>query len=72
LGKELNVDLFEVFMGVWSEWEVPTILEEFHLIDKEEEDAMYARMEDANAETVLRGCVKRAYYDYRKATKFLH
>ena len=28
LGKELDVDLFEVFMGLWDEWEVPRILEE--------------------------------------------
>src|SRR5262249_46907281 len=31
LGKELDVDLFQVFMGLWDEWEVPTILEDYHL-----------------------------------------
>jgi hypothetical protein len=72
LGKELNVDLFEVFMGVWSEWEVPMILEDNHLIDEAEVDDIYARLGEANAETVLRGYVKRAYFDYGKATKFLH
>ena len=31
LGKELNVDLFQVFIGLWDEWEVPLILEEYGL-----------------------------------------
>jgi hypothetical protein len=33
---------------------------------------MYARMDKGNAESVLIGYVKRAYFDYRKAAKFLH
>lgn len=72
LGKELNVDLFEVFMGVWSEWDVPMILEDYHLLDDAEAEALYARMDKADAETVLSGYVRRAYFDYRKAAKFLH
>jgi hypothetical protein len=31
LGKELDVKLFEVFMGVFDEWEVPMILEHYRL-----------------------------------------
>jgi len=72
LGKELDVELFEVFMGLFDEWEVPMILEHHRLIDESEVDAIYARMSEANAEIVLSGYVKRAYFDYRKATKFLH
>jgi len=72
LGKELDVMLFEVFMGLFDEEEVPMILEDHGLIDESEVDAIYARMSDANAESVLSGYVKRAYFDYRKATKFLH
>jgi hypothetical protein len=72
LGKELDVELFEVFMGVWDEWEVPIILEDYRLIDESEADVIYARMDKADAESVLSGYVKRAYFDYRKATKFLH
>ena len=34
LGNELDVDLFQVFMGLWYEWEVPLILEEYGLIDE--------------------------------------
>ena len=72
LGKELDVDLFEVFMGLWDEWEVPMILEEYHLIDKSEADLIYENMTEANAERVLSGYVKRAYFDFRNAAKFLH
>jgi len=72
LGKELDVDLFQVFMGIIWEWDVVTILEDYRLIDKAEADALYARMEKGDAESVVIGYVKRAYFDYRKATKFLH
>jgi hypothetical protein len=72
LGKELDVELFEVFMGLWDAWEVPIILEDHRLIDESEADIIYARMDKADAESVLSGYVKRAYFDYRKATKFLH
>jgi hypothetical protein len=57
-------------MGLFSEWDVPFILEQYRLIDASEADDIYARMSKDNAETVLSGYVKRAYFDYRKATKF--
>ena len=73
LGKELDTDLFEVFMGLFDVWEVPYILEDHRLIDEWESDSICARMaRKANPEFVLAGVVKRAYLDYRKATKFLH
>ena len=72
LGKELDVELFEVFMGLFDEQEVPMILEHHRLIEESEVDAIYACMSEANAERVLSGYVKRAYFDYLKATKFLH
>lgn len=72
LGKEIDVELFEVFMGLFSEWEVPSILEHYRLLDESEADAIRERMCEANAESVLLGYVKRAYLDYRKVTKFLH
>jgi hypothetical protein len=55
MGKELHVDLFEVFMGVWSEYEVPMILEEYHLIDETEFNAVYERLSEENAESLLNG-----------------
>lgn len=74
LGMELDVDLYEVFMGIFDECEVPGILEDHHLLDESEADDIYERMSQpqTNAESVLLGYVKRAYFDYRKATKFLH
>jgi hypothetical protein len=56
----------------FDEQEVPMILEHHRLIDESEVDAIYARMSEAKAESVLSGYVKRAYFDYRKANKFLH
>jgi hypothetical protein len=69
LGEELDVELFRVFLGMIEEWEVPMILERYRLI---EADAIYSCMEKAEASAVLGGYLKRAYFDYRKATKFLH
>jgi hypothetical protein len=72
LGKELDAELFHVFLGMMEEWVVPIILERYGLIDESEADALYARMDKTDAESVLIGYVKRAYFVYRKATKFLH
>jgi hypothetical protein len=72
LGKELDVDLFKVFIGLRYEWDVPRILERYGLIDESEFDVICARMEKGDAESILIGYVKRAYFDYRKATKFFH
>ena len=72
LGNELDVDLFSVFMGHWDEWEVPMILKDYQLVDDAEAEALYARLDKADAESVLIGYVKRAYFDYRKSGKFLH
>jgi len=74
LGKELDVDLFQVFMGVHYEGEVPMILEEYDLLNESETDEIYERLSEpqTNAERLLSGYVKRAYFDYRKAAKFLH
>jgi hypothetical protein len=67
------VCLFQVFMGLYDEWEVPYILEDYRLIDEWQTESICARMaRKANPESVLAGVVRRAYLDYRKATKFLH
>ena len=72
VGKDLDVKLFEVFIGLWDEWDVPFILEEYGLLDESEFDAISECTSEANAERLLSGYVKRAYFDYRKAAKFLH
>jgi hypothetical protein len=72
LGKELDVELFAVFMGLIHEWDVPLILEEHGLLNESEFDAIVECASEANAHCLLSGYVKRAYFDYRKAAKFLH
>ena len=72
LGKEVDIELFEVFMGIIYEGDVPIILEEYGLLNESEFDAILECTSDAHAERVLSGYVKRAYFDYRKAAKFLH
>jgi hypothetical protein len=71
LGKELNVELFEVFMGIIYEWDVPIILEEYGLLDESEFDSILESTSDADAKSLLDGYVKRAYFDYRNG-KSLH
>ena len=72
LGKEVDVDLFEVFMGHFSEWDAPFILKERGLLNESEFENIIESMSEANAERLLSGYVKRAYFEYRKAAKFLH
>jgi hypothetical protein len=72
LSKEVDVDLFEVFMGHFSEWDVPFILKERGLLNESEFENIIESMSEANAERLLSGYVKRAYFEYRKAAKSLH
>ena len=67
LGRELDVELFHVFLGVRHYYEVPLILEEYGLLSESEFYTICAS--DVDAETLLSGYVKRAYFDYRKAAK---
>ena len=70
-GKELDVDLFEVFMGIIYEGDVPIILEEHGLLDESEFDSILESTSDADAKSLLDAYVRRAYFDYRNG-KFLH
>jgi hypothetical protein len=73
LGKELDVDLFEVFMGHFDVWEMPYILEKHCLLDEWESERICTRMSRKDdPESVLLGVVRQAYLDYGRATKFLH
>ena len=55
LGKELDVDLFNVFLGMTEEWEAPIVLEQYRLIDESEADAFYECIKEADASAVLSG-----------------
>ena len=50
---------------------MPITLEEYGLLGESEFDAIGECTSEADAERLLSGYVKRAYFDYRKA-KFLH
>ena len=41
LGNELDVTLFEVFLGTWSKREVPGILQQYGFISRSEERVLY-------------------------------
>jgi hypothetical protein len=58
-------------MGIIYEWDVPMILEENGLLNETEFDSILESASDADAESLLSGYVKRAYFDYRNG-KFLH
>ena len=65
LGRQLQLDLVMVFLGLWDEWEVPSILERYGLIDKVDELHTYDRLETStNPESVLRPLVRKAFLDH--------
>jgi hypothetical protein len=69
LGKELKVDVLEVFMGLWCEWDAIDVLEEYGLID--EPEPIYELLEaGTDPETVIRAPVQKVYFDYYRAAKF--
>jgi hypothetical protein len=73
LGAVVNVEVYEVFIGLFDEVEIPNLLCHHGLMDETLVDDIYARIENGKgAETLLRGYVKRAYFDYHKATKYLN
>ena len=62
LGKELHMELLMVFLGMWDEFEVPIILEDYGLIDEEEVRRLNGLNEDQGA--FLEPVVRRAFVDY--------
>jgi hypothetical protein len=53
LGKELDVELFEVFMGIIYKWDVPFTLDEYGLLDESEFGAIDECTSEADAEHLL-------------------
>ena len=73
LGKELNIDLQVVFMGLWDPWDAIGILKDQNLVTENEVGALYDLLEadERHYEPLLRARVQQAYRDYHKA-KRLH
>jgi hypothetical protein len=68
LGREVNIELMQVFMGVWCEYEIPMILEEYGLLSEEEVDEIYERFEGGeSSEAVLLPLVRRAFFQHFQA-----
>ena len=62
LGKELQLDLVMVFIGLWDELEMPTILEDHGLIDGLDVSRIYDLLETcSDPEHVMRPFVQKAY-----------
>jgi hypothetical protein len=70
LGKEFNLSLQMVFMGLWEPWDMIHVLEEQRLLDEDEIDRLFDLLErsEEEYERALKTRVQRAYRDYHKAT----
>ena len=69
-GMEQHLDLMIVFMGLFDEWDLLLILEDYGLIDELERNELFERMADgADPEYVMRGIVRRAYFEYYNPTR---
>lgn len=65
LGKELQLDLVMVFIGLWDELEMPMILEDYGLIDAFDVSRIYDLLEMcSDPEHVLRPIVRKAYGEH--------
>jgi hypothetical protein len=73
LGKELNIDLQEVFMGLIDPWDAVHILEDNNLVSDDEVDSLFdlLEMDEKHYEAILRTRVQQAYRDHHGA-KHLH
>jgi hypothetical protein len=71
LGKELNIDLQEVFMGLFDPWDAVGILEDHNLVSDDEADTLYSllEMDEKHYEPILRRRVQQAYRDYHGAIR---
>ena len=65
LGNEFNLELILMFLGLWSEEEIPLILEQNGFIDECEFDRIWDLIGNgADPELVLRPYVQKAYFAY--------
>jgi hypothetical protein len=66
LGKEFNVDLLMVFMGLWEPWDSIFVLEKHELLDGDEIDALFDLV-NAEKYSELKTRVQQAYRAYYPA-----
>jgi hypothetical protein len=70
LGKEVDVDLHMVFIGLSEPWEMIHVLEEHGLLDEDEVDHLFdlLQRDEEHYEPALKARVQQAYRNYHKAT----
>ena len=72
-GMEQRLNLMMVFMGLFDEWDMLLILEDYGLIDELECDELFERMADGvDPEHVMLGIVRRAYLEFYNLTRLSH
>jgi hypothetical protein len=68
LGRELNIDLMQVFMGFWDPYDAALTLEEYDLISEDEilelEMRLEERLEEEDVVAVLLPLVRRAFFQH--------
>ena len=66
-------DLLMVFLGLWDEWEVPMILEDYDVIDDLESEYIWGLLgAGRDPETVLKKYVREAYFKHYNRTELLN
>jgi hypothetical protein len=73
LGRELHFDLLMVFVGLWDEWDMVSILEGHGFIDDLEVEHIQNLLQAGrDPEIVLKKHVREAYLKYYRTTKLLN
>jgi hypothetical protein len=67
LGREVNIDLMLIFMGICGPYDVSFILEEYSLITEEEILEAERRLEKEDPDAVLLPLVRRAFFGHFRA-----
>jgi hypothetical protein len=72
LGHDSELDIIMVFIGLWEEFHIPYVLEQYGLIDEIDEMRLYDRLATSDdPEKVLAPTVRRAYRDRYQQSRFL-
>jgi hypothetical protein len=64
LGKELDLDLLMVFLGIYEPWDAVMILQKYELLDETEVCDLFHAVGTKDSELLLRKRVQTAYHKY--------
>ena len=72
-GKEQNIDLIMVFIGLWAEWDMAVTLEKFGLINEQEYERILDQLEAGDdPERVMLFFARRAYFEFYNPSRLLN